>query len=466
MVDGSCVRQNNVTIQIRGTSVIEERYVSRRPNSAALAERSRRALPSGVTHDSRHLRPFNIYVDRAKGAKKWDVDGHEYVDYVMGHGALLLGHAHPVVVEAVATQVGRGTHYGANHELEVRWAESVVDLVPSAEAVRFTSSGTEATLMAIRIARAATGKSVIVKFDRHFHGWHDYVVGSSSYAGEAPAGIPASTLDSVIVLPPELAAVRETLSGRSDIAAVIVEAAGAASGAVPLPRGFNSELAEICRANGSIFVMDEVVTGFRWSPGGVQQLEGVRPDLTALAKILAGGMPGGAVAGRRDLLDLLAFADQGEARPREKIGHPGTFNANPVSAAAGVSCLEMVGDGSVQELASTRASQLRSGFNGVLRELGIPGLVFGAASAFRITLGGGSPPNDLDPDPRDIERERFSAGIKPEVQRLLNLALLDHGVQIFGSGGMASSVHTSAEVDHTIEAWNRSLRELLDAGAL
>jgi len=445
--------------------LIEDRYLSRRPRSAALAERAARSLPSGVTHDSRHLLPFNVYIERAAGSRKWDVDGHEYIDYVMGHGALLLGHADPAVAEAVAAQAARGTHYGANHALEVEWAESVIDLVPSAEAVRFTSSGTEATLMALRIARAATGRSTIVKFDRHFHGWHDYVVASSAYASRAPAGVPESTLSSVIVLEPDLASVRETLAGNEDVAAVIVESAGAGSGAVPLPRGFNAELADICHDRGVVFIMDEVVTGFRWSPGGVQGLEGVRPDLTALAKILAGGMPGGAVAGRRDLLDLLAFPDANGTK-RDKIGHPGTFNANPVSAAAGTTCLRQIRDGEAQRTADALAVKLRTGMNSALRDLAIPGLVYGSSSVFRILLGGEAVPEAVDPDPRQLLEGPPRPGMEPETQRLLNLALLDHGVQFFGGGGMTSAVHTESDIEQTVGAWAESLEEIRSAGAV
>ncbi|MGH2632329.1 MAG: aminotransferase class III-fold pyridoxal phosphate-dependent enzyme, partial [Tepidiformaceae bacterium] len=216
---------------------IEARYVTEHQRAGQLAERAKAVLPSGVTHDSRFLRPFPIYVNRAAGARKWDVDGHEYIDYVMGHGALLLGHNFPSVTDAAQAQIALGTHYGASQELEIEWAEEVVRLVPSAEMVRFTSSGTEATLMALRLARSFTGKSGAIKFDRHFHGWHDYVAASSKYASSAPAGVPASTLESVAVLPLEMDAVQQTVAQRGDIGAIIIEAAGASSGTLPVPAG-------------------------------------------------------------------------------------------------------------------------------------------------------------------------------------------------------------------------------------
>ncbi|WP_322795919.1 aspartate aminotransferase family protein [Tepidiforma sp.] len=443
---------------------IEQAYIERHPTSRALYERASRVLPSGVTHDSRFLRPFPIYAERAEGAYKWDVDGHRLVDYVVGHGALLLGHNHPAIAAAAAAQLARGTHYGASHEHEIAWAEEVIRLVPSAEVVRFTSSGTEATLMALRLARAATGRPGVVKFERHFHGWHDYVVPASSYAGRTPPGIPAATLDSVAVVPPEIAAVEAAIDARGDIGACIVEAAGASSGQVPLPRGFLRQLQEVCNRHGIVFIMDEVVTGFRWAPGGVQQLEGVRPDLTTLAKVLAGGFPGGAVAGRRDLLEYLQFPGGG---PRtEKVGHPGTFNANPLSAAAGVACLREIADGSHQRRADGLAATLRAGMNTILRELAIPGVVYGQSSAFRVHLAGDELPPAADTDGRDLPPGVLAAPFPTERARLLQLALINRGVHLFGTGGMLSSAHSEADMAHTLEAWREALLELRSQGQL
>ena len=187
-----------------GPMTIQEEYRARHPRSAALAERARAAIPGGITHDIRHLAPFPTYIDRASGTRKWDVDGHEYVDYWMGHGALFLGHCHPAVVKAVQEQVARGTHLGASHEREIRWAELVNALVPCAELTRFTMSGTEATHLAMRVARAATGRTKILKLTGHFHGWHDGAVAAVNPPYEVPmsAGIPGSILDQVVICPP------------------------------------------------------------------------------------------------------------------------------------------------------------------------------------------------------------------------------------------------------------------------
>ncbi|GIW13133.1 MAG: aspartate aminotransferase family protein [Tepidiforma sp.] len=443
---------------------IEARYVELHPGSRALYQRAAAVLPSGVTHDSRYLRPFPIYAERAEGPYKWDVDGHRYIDYVVGHGALLLGHHHPAVTAAAAAQLTRGTHYGASHEHEIAWAEEVVRLVPAAEVVRFTSSGTEATLMALRLARAATGRPAVIKFERHFHGWHDYVVPASSYAGRVPPGIPAATLDSVLVLPPNLEAVEAAFAERTDIGAVIVEAAGASSGQLPLPRGFLQGLRDISARHGAVFIMDEVVTGFRWAPGGVHELEGVRPDLVTLAKVLAGGFPGGAVAGRRDILEYLQFPGGG---PRtEKVGHPGTFNANPLSAAAGVACLREIADGTHQQRAAALAAALREGMNRILTDLAIPGIVYGQSSAFRVHLVGDAPPGPRDSDGRDLAHTLLETPMPPELARLLQLALLNRGVQLFGTGGMLSSAHTDDDIAATLDAWQAALIELREEGCI
>ncbi len=443
---------------------IEQRYADLHPGSAALNARANTVLPNGVTHDARHLRPFPVYVTHAAGPRKWDVDGREYVDFVMGHGALLLGHNHPAVTGAAMAQLGRGTHYGASHESEIAWAEQVIRLVPSAEVVRFTSSGTEATLMALRLARAATGRPGVLKFERHFHGWHDYVIGSSTYGGKAPAGVPQATSDSVAVVPPEMAVVRETIAGRPDIGAIIVEASGASSGVIPLAPGFLRELGNYCKQQGIIFIMDEVVTGFRWSPGGVQQVEGVTPDITALAKILAGGFPGGAVAGRRDVMERLAFPRPGTAA--DKIGHPGTFNANPLSASAGVACLTEIAGGEHQARANSRAAQLRAGMNDALVAKGIKGAVYGESSAFKIVLGVDCEPVAGDRSPHSLPLPMLYAGTPPEVGRLMQLSLLNRGVYFFGTGGLLSSVHEQRDLDQVLEAWGETLDELRAEGVI
>jgi glutamate-1-semialdehyde 2,1-aminomutase len=229
-----------------------------------------------------------------------------------------------------------------------------------------------------------------------------------------------------------------------------------------MPRGFLRELRALTAECGALLIMDEVVTGFRWAPGGVQEVEGVRPDLTSLAKILAGGFPGGAVCGRADVMDGLEFGAPGEAKA--KIGHPGTFNANPLSASAGVACLREVADGEAQRRASVFAAQLRAGMNAVMCELGVRGLVYGQASAMKILIGGPTVPEAADYDTRDLPLEMLTAGGDVEVERLAQLALINRGVHMFGTFGLMSAVHSDGDLADTIEAWRGSLLALREEG--
>src|SRR5438034_7665259 len=377
--------------------MIEDQYRARTPGSAALYAQACRVLPAGLTHDSRATSPYPIYVARAAGARKWDVDGNEYVDYFGGHGALLFGHSHPPLVEAVQRQAALGTHWGASHELEVRWAELVQRLVPSAARVRFTGSGTEASQLALRLARAYTGKTKIMRFVGHFHGWHDAVApgGMSHYDGSVPAGIPESLVRETLLLPADDAGpVLDLLQTRNDIAAVIVEPSGASWGQVPLPPGFLAALREATRKRDAVLVFDEVITGFRWSRGGAQARFGVVPDLTVLAKIVAGGLPGGAVAGRAAIMDQLDPA-AAKAAGREKIGHQGTFNSNPLCAAAAVATLSIVEREDVCAKAEASAEGLRTGMRQILNQEDVPWGIYGDTSAFQIFQN----PAGLDIDP-------------------------------------------------------------------
>src|SRR5262245_20513848 len=339
------------------TSSFAERYAAAFPKSRDLAEQARRVFPGGVTHDLRLLAPFPIYVDRAKGAHKWTVDGAELIDYFAGHGALLLGHSPDDVVEAVQRQMALGTHPGACHELELRWAELVQKCVPSAERVRFTSSGTEATILALRLARAATGRPKVLKFQGHFHGWHDPVMPGAYHPYDAKSipGIPEAVRGQTVVIPPnDLNRVEQALTSDPQIGCVIVEPTGGHWGLVPIREPFLRGLRELTTQQNRLLVFDEVITGFRVSPGGVQAAWGVVPDLTALAKVLSGGLPGGCVAGRGEILGII------EGRSNSpRMNHPGTFNGNPLSAAAGVAALTRVATGTPSAQANRIGALLR-----------------------------------------------------------------------------------------------------------
>ena len=283
---------------------------------------------------------------------------------------------------------------------EVRWAQAVKDLVPSVERVRFTSSGTEATHLALRVARAATGRRKVVRFRTHFHGWHDHMTQGyvSHFDGTATPGVLDEVAGSVVLLDPgDEVAMRETMAGDPEIAAAILEPTGSTFGLVPLRPSFLEALREATQENGVMLIFDEVVTGFRVSPGGAQGEFGIRPDLSTFAKILAGGLPGGALAGRKDLLDFLDF-EVTSADGREKINHQGTYNANPVSAAAGTEMLRIVGSTDACARANDFGEHLRAALNEVLIDEDVPWAAYGTFSGFHVFL---------NPEGRSLRPDRF-----------------------------------------------------------
>jgi glutamate-1-semialdehyde 2,1-aminomutase len=443
-------------------------YRARTPRAAELNRKARGLLPGGIVHDSRRMSPYGIYGDRASGSRKWDIDGNEYVDYYGGHGSLLLGHQHPQVLAAIQTQLGKGMHLAAAHELEVEWAGLVQDMVPSAERVRFTSSGTEATQLAMRLARAATGRRRIVRFITHFHGWHDHAAGGvhDHFDGSPNAGVLAEVAgSSALVAPNDIAAVERILADK-DVAAVMLEPVGSSSGMVPTPPEVLGLLREITKKHGALLVFDEVVTGFRVAPGGAQAYYGVTPDLTTMAKILAGGMPGGAIGGPKDILDQLDH-EAAHAAGREHVNHHGTHNAHPVSAAAGIATLNIIRGSDACAKASATAATLRKGMNEVLEDEGVPWAVYGVHSFFNIysnPLGHRIKPTEFDSSGITVESLK---GRNETMLNNLRLAMLNHGVDLKGwRGGIVSAAHTQADVDFTLNAWRKSLHAMQDEGLL
>jgi glutamate-1-semialdehyde 2,1-aminomutase len=456
-----------ITLDMRSPTLLEL-YMQRTPRSAELAAQARELLPGGVAHDSRLLDPHGIYVTRAAGSRKWDVDGHEYVDYSGGHGALLLGHNHPAVSSAVARQLERGTHYGACHDLEIRWAETIQHLMPSAERVRFTSSGTEATLLALRVARAATGRTKVLRFAGHFHGWHDHVASGygSHFDGSATPGVLEAVAEEMLIVPPGDVAAMESALDAHACAAAIIEPTGASWGQVPLDPEFLFALRDATARRGVALIFDEVISGFRCSPGGAQGVLGIQPDLTTLAKIVAGGLPGAAVVGRAALMDELDPA-AAQRLGREKIAHHGTFNANPLSAAAGIAALEIIATTDACERASEYAAQLRNALNDVIAEETIDWSVYGTFSGFHIFTN----PNHLPIRPHDIDACRISYEVlkakRPAVITALRLGMLVHGVELFGwPGGPTSTVHTERDLQQTAEAFRNTIRAMKQEGLI
>jgi glutamate-1-semialdehyde 2,1-aminomutase len=405
-----------------------------RSGRSDLDARAARVLAGGATHVARSY-PRPIHVAAARGARKWLVDGRELVDYTMGHGALLLGHGHPAVVEAVSRQLERGTHFGAASALEISWAELIGSLVASVEQVRFTASGTEATMLALRLARAATGRDVVVKLDDHFHGWYDAVYVDLDESGQPAGGlgVPATVTGLTrVVRAGDLSGLERALGDRA-AAALILEPSGAHYGRVSLDPDFIAGARDICARTGTLLVFDEVVTGFRVDPGGMQAVLGIRPDLTTFGKIMAGGLPGGAVGGRADVMDQLAVPSA-DAAAQAFVRHPGTFNANPLTAAAGIATLQLCSDGSAQRRATEYAGRLEDTWRWALEGAGIAGRVWRFSSIVHCAL------DDAD------------------AQALLAGSLRDEGVDLLHTSAFCSVVHGDAELEWTAAAFARALR--------
>ncbi|MEW6046963.1 MAG: aspartate aminotransferase family protein [Bacillota bacterium] len=486
----------------------DEEYDRTFPGSARLYRRAEQLIPSGLTHDARYLWPFPVYAERARGAYKWDVDGHQLIDYWMGHGALLLGHSHPALVEAVTRQVALGTHLGACHPLEVEWATLVRQLMPAAERVRFTNSGTEATQLAMRLARAFTGRPKILRFEGHFHGWHDYAsaavvpeAASDEPAGEAagdltrgrgvsagptdrrsvpgtaptaalgsvqrPPGIAEETAEATLAVPPNDAElVARVLASRDDIAGIIIEPGGGVWGELPTTPDFLHALRELTQRYSVLLIFDEVVTGFRMVPGGAQEYYGIRPDLVCLGKILCGGLPGGAVAGRADVMAALGFSGDPKRDATKRVAHLGTFNANPLSAAAGIAMLREVATGRPTAEAAEKTDRLVRALNEVLERHRAKGFVYGLSSWFHIALDADGRQDaegrwwPLQAGPPGAELE--SHGL---VQRLRRAMLLE-GVDLMRNGGFLSTAHTDADIEATAAAFDRALARLAREGGL
>lgn len=439
-------------------TVLEE-WRDRNPRSLEYHQRARKVLSDGVTQDVRAEAPFPVTIGASDGHIVETIDGDELVCYVMGHGSLLLGHSHPAVVEAVQSQAARALHYGGSHQAEAEWAERIVDLIPSGELVRFTSSGTESTMLACRLARAATGRDRLVKINGHFSGWHDALIrGFALPFNRRFAGVPDPVFDRTTSVQPDLDELRELLV-TGEIAALVIEPAGGYSGAVPIPEELVSAARQICDDTGTLLVFDEVVTGFRWAPGGAQEVLGINPDLTTLGKIVAGGLPGGAVTGPERIMKYL-----GSEAGASKVIHTGTHNGHPLAATAGITTLDIAANGGPQRAADRACADVMAGFNGILAEAGVAGLAYGASSHFCILVG--VPELAGIQDASEVAYETLRLGTPPAVLAALNCAMMLHGVHLFHGHGFVSSAHNEESTRKTIEAFGASIERLKAEGVV
>lgn len=425
---------------------MEDRY----RNSRAMLERARGVLPGGVSSPFRAKFPVPLYFEDASGARVRDADGNEYIDYALAWGPLILGHRHPAVVEAVRRQAERPHIYGAEHELEYLVGEQAQSMVPCAERIIFTCSGSEAVQAALRLARAFTGRRLVLKFEGHYHGWIDSVLVSyhPSEAEAGPAGRPRSVLGSAGQVPNAaenvLAAAWNDLESverqfeehGGEIAAVIAEPVLCNSGClVPAP-GFLSSVAELARARGALLVFDEIITGFRMAPGGAQAALGVAPDLATFGKAMGGGLPLSAIAGRAEILDLLAEG---------RVSFGGTFNGNPVSLAAAHATLRELsrGGGELLREANRLGRVLMERLERTATEAGVPMRITGFGAAFSAHFTGLAELRGY----RDCLRDDSG-----RLQRFLR-GMLDEGIYLLPDGRFyVSAAHGEAEVAETVTA--------------
>ncbi len=426
-----------------------------RTRSQAVFRRAEEVLVGGVNSPVRAFHAVGgepLVVERAQGARLFDADGNEYVDYVCSWGAMILGHAHPVVTSAIADQAQRGTSYGMTTALEVELARLLTGALPALEMVRLVSSGTEATMSAIRLARAFTRRDLILKFEGCYHGHADSFLskagsGLATLGVASSPGVPASLAELTLNVPyNDVAAVEKAFARHpNQIAAVIVEPVAANMGVVPPLLKFLEELRELTRRNGALLIFDEVITGFRLAYGGAQTVFKIEPDLTTLGKIIGGGLPLAAYGGRRDILQLLA--------PAGPVYQAGTLSGNPLAVRAGLETLKLLAAPGFYDELNRKAARLIEGLRGALDDSGMAGQVTAVGSLLTLFFTK-QPVRDYEGAKRSDTR-RFAAFFGE---------MLDRGVFLPPSQFEAlfvSAAHTEHDIDRTVAACRESFRSLL-----
>lgn len=427
---------------------LRDAYLRRTPGSRAWYERAARVMPGGDTRTGTFHPPYPVYVSHGSGARITDVDGNTYLDALNNFTSLIHGHAHPAVIEALSRQAERGTVHGTANELMVELAELLTERVPSVEQLRFCNSGTEATLFALRAAKAFTGRSVIMKMEGGYHGSHDQVAVAMSppYDTRAVQGLSPGALSEVVLgsmndLDRTAALIREH---RDDLAAVIVEPVMGSAGSIPAEPAFLQGLREVTRECGVLLVLDEIIT-FRLGFGGRQELLGLTPDLTCFGKIIGGGLPIGAFGGRAD---VMATYDPTRAGT---IAHSGTYNGNAATMAAGLAALRHYDRAAVDAL-NRRGDALRARLNAIIAAAEVEAVVTGAGSIMQLHLV-----------PGPVRNPRDTHGTDRRALALVHLGLLLDGVfsaarQMY----VLSTAMTDADVDQLATAFERALGLVAD----
>ncbi len=420
-----------------------------------LFEEAEAVIPGGVNSPVRAFKAVGLtpfFVSRARGSKIIDAEGREYIDYVASWGPMILGHAHPEVVEAVKRAAEKGTSYGASTEMEIEMARMIVQAFPSIDLVRLVSSGTEAAMSAIRLARGFTGRDRIVKFDGCYHGHADSLLvkagsGVATLGIPGSPGIPGRLAELTITLPfNNLEAFRTAVNRYGEeIACVIVEPVAGNMGVVPPQPGFLEGLREITRERGILLIFDEVITGFRLTYGGFQNISGIEPDLTCLGKIIGGGLPVGAFGGRRAVMEQLA--------PLGPVYQAGTLSGNPLAMAAGITTLKILRDGGFYGLLDHRAEGLCEGMKKMFHKKGVPASVNRAGSMFTFFFSA------------DVVFD-FDSALKSDTRMFARYfgEMLRRGISIAPSqfeASFISTAHSDEDLERTLEACEAALGNLL-----
>ncbi|MEW7981701.1 MAG: glutamate-1-semialdehyde 2,1-aminomutase [Candidatus Sedimenticola endophacoides] len=421
--------------------------------SSTLFEQAQRHIPGGVNSPVRAFKGVGgdpVFIESASGAYTYGADGTRYIDYVGSWGPMVLGHAHPEVIEAVARTIRKGLSFGAPTEMETRMADKVCEILPSIDLVRMVNSGTEATMSAIRLARGHTGRDKIVKFEGCYHGHSDSLLvkagsGMLTLGEPSSPGVPAALAEHTITLDyNDIDQVRETFERLgAQIACIIVEPVAGNMNCIPPLPGFLEGLREVCDTHGSVLIFDEVMTGFRVGLGGAQGHYGVRPDLTTLGKVIGGGMPVGAFGGRREIMENIA--------PLGPVYQAGTLSGNPVAMAAGLKTLELISAPGFFEALGAKAERLVSGLTGAARAAGIPLTSNQVGGMFGIFFSDAEKVTNYT-QATACDQERFKSFFH---------AMLEHGVYLAPSAfeaGFVSAAHSDADIQATIDAAAAALR--------
>ncbi|HYU46118.1 MAG TPA: aspartate aminotransferase family protein [Terriglobales bacterium] len=417
--------------------------------------RAQQSLVEGVNSPSRGsavYSPGPVVLERGRGSHVWDLDGNEYVDFMMSFGALIQGHAHPKIVEVVTQTIAEGSHFAAATTAETEAAERIRRMVPTAEAVRFANSGSEATMLALRLARAHTGRTKFLKFEGHYHGWYDaYCLNGNSHPADQlgsrenptrfpdSAGIPSTVFDDVVLAPWNDLETLDAILRRHgrELAAIITEPIMANMGCI-LPReGYLQKVCDLAHRHGALFILDEVVTGFRYAPGGCQQHYGLQPDLSTFGKALGAGFPVGAVAGPRAILDHMRWGSEG------RVLHYGTFNGHRLTMRVIAANLDLLtaNDGAIYKEIYAVGDAAIAGLRDVFRRRRIDAIVQGFGPMFQIYFTGGDAIHDYRDYCQYADTAKYSRFIH---------GLLDRGIYMTPSNGLhwiISTAHTMHDVD-------------------